>query len=836
MSENKIDLSITVVLGGMMRLKEVRERYLQLFQKSYDRAFSGEGRNAYAGIESVISQCIRADIDVSFDVLMNYLITHYSKLPPNDEAYKLQYALILEELSKDMKYTPKICYRHLEAIAKAKAETKLKSKLLDPSNRGNLQEAIEEFVEEAAKVDSVETGLKVYHPFKDRTKLLRKKTRIPTGVKVIDSILQGGIVPGEHLGILGPSGGGKCWAKNTKMMMYDGTIKYVQDIKVGDQLMGPDSNPRTVLSLARGRAPMYEIQPIKGDSHIVNDAHILCVTPVTNATVMYNGIKYKSGDIIDIPLQEYLNKSNDFKNRTKLRRVAVDFPKIKDPELDPYFVGLYLGDGATNRIACITNNDIEIINYIKDYADKMNWRIREDNTDCPTLHIMSNQHNCKEYPVTIIHRNIKIGNEKRIIAPYKYGSRETRMQVLAGLIDTDGYMHHNHWEICTKFDGLAEDILFVARSLGFAAYDNYCRKTCTNTGASGMYHRITISGDLYKVPVRVERRKCTPRKQIKNVLNIGFKVHELPEDEYYGFTVSGDGRLLLHDFTITHNTILANQLICNFAIRKMDTMIVQFEQAIEGDVAERMFAYLTGRPITDFRDKGMDLPPDVIEDISKVEHIMDHIRCMSYADQDVNITRTGTLDFIKDLQAVYDNGFKFKFLVIDWLGAAVTGFMRASKDKFFETAEIFMDDINKWAKQHGVTVIWMHQTSTDVQNREPAYRPSKEDAYKFKAFCYKTEFCLQLGTPTRRKDGTNVHYLCIGKGRTASLAKDHIVVKMLGAMMRFEEAEPDEFIVNKKGQFVTKAEHLGLDQEDSYEDDVYLPPKNSAEAFVNGYV
>jgi hypothetical protein len=494
MSENKIDLSITVVLGGMMRLKEVRERYLQLFQKSYDRAFSGEGRNAYAGIESVISQCIRADIDVSFDVLMNYLITHYSKLPPNDEAYKLQYALILEELSKDMKYTPKICYRHLEAIAKAKAETKLKSKLLDPSNRGNLQEAIEEFVEEAAKVDNVETGLKVYHPFKDRTKLLRKKTRIPTGVKVIDSILQGGIVPGEHLGILGPSGGGK--------------------------------------------------------------------------------------------------------------------------------------------------------------------------------------------------------------------------------------------------------------------------------------------------------------------------------------------------------SIIANQLICNFAIRKMDTMIIQFEQSIEGDIAERMFAYLTGRPITDFRDKGMDLPPEVLEDINKVEHIMDHIRCMSYVDQGVSAIRTGTQELIKDLQAVYDSGFKFKFLVMDWLGAAVTGFMRSSLDEgsFFQSAEILMDDVNKWAKQHGITIIWMHQTSTNVQEREPAYQPKKEDAYKFRAFCHKIEFCLQLGTPTRRKDGTNVHYLCIGKGRTASLAKDHIVVKMLGAMMRFEEAEPDEFIVNKKGQFVTKAEHLGLDQEEAYEDDVYLPPKNSAEAFVNGYV
>jgi hypothetical protein len=269
----------------------------------------------------------------------------------------------------------------------------------------------------------------------------------------------------------------------------------------------------------------------------------------------------------------------------------------------------------------------------------------------------------------------------------------------------------------------------------------------------------------------------------------------------------------------------------------MNTLIVQFEQPVDGDITERMFSYLTGRPITDFRDKSIDEWSDeVLADVEKVAHVMDYIRSTSYHDQSATIVRNGTQEFIKDLQQIYDGGFKFKFLVIDWLGAAVTGFMRASQAKFFESAEIFMDDVNKWAKQNGVTIIWLHQTTTDAQRREPAYKPVREDAYKFGAFCHKIEFCLQLGTPTRRKDGTNVHYLCIGKGRTASLAKDHIVVKMLGAMMRFEEAEPDEFVLNKKGQFVTKAEHLGLDKEDYEDDDVYLPPKNSAEAFTNGYM
>ena len=56
-----------------------------------------------------------------------------------------------------------------------------------------------------------------------------------------------------------PCGRGKCLGKDTPILMYDGTIKKVQDVVEGDSLMGDDSTARTVLSLARGREQMYRI-------------------------------------------------------------------------------------------------------------------------------------------------------------------------------------------------------------------------------------------------------------------------------------------------------------------------------------------------------------------------------------------------------------------------------------------------------------------------------------------------------------------------------------------------------------------------------------------------
>ena len=92
-----------------------------------------------------------------------------------------------------------------------------------------------------------------------------------------------------------PCAYGKCLGKNTEILMYDGTIKKVQDVKVGDLLMGDDSRPRNVLTLARGREQMYKISSKKGDYYICNESHILSLKSSSN-----HSKAIKKGEIIDI--------------------------------------------------------------------------------------------------------------------------------------------------------------------------------------------------------------------------------------------------------------------------------------------------------------------------------------------------------------------------------------------------------------------------------------------------------------------------------------------------------------------------------------------------------
>ena len=70
-------------------------------------------------------------------------------------------------------------------------------------------------------------------------------------------------------------GMGKCLGENTPVLMYDGSTKLVQDIVKDDELMGPDSTPRIVLSTVCGQEQLYKITPNKGEPYVVNESHIL---------------------------------------------------------------------------------------------------------------------------------------------------------------------------------------------------------------------------------------------------------------------------------------------------------------------------------------------------------------------------------------------------------------------------------------------------------------------------------------------------------------------------------------------------------------------------------
>lgn len=92
---------------------------------------------------------------------------------------------------------------------------------------------------------------------------------------------------GSKIVIIGKPGTGKCFARNTPILMHDFSIRMVQDIQINDVLMGDDGTPRTVLSVAKGRDRMFRVshQPY-GMDYVVNAPHILCLQSLDSQEIL----------------------------------------------------------------------------------------------------------------------------------------------------------------------------------------------------------------------------------------------------------------------------------------------------------------------------------------------------------------------------------------------------------------------------------------------------------------------------------------------------------------------------------------------------------------------
>jgi GTPase len=378
--------------------------------------------------------------------------------------------------------------------------------------------------------------------------------------------------------IAGNVDAGKCVLPLTPIIMYDGTIKFAKDIKINDVLMGDDSTPRKVLELHSGSTDMYEIQQTRGDNYTVTENHILTlkfglptirkykktyivISHIGNGVLIRNHFKtyeecetYLSTikdniETVDISVKDYITKNKNWKDMFLGYSVPVEFEE-KNIDLDSYFLGVWLGDGSSSNTS-ITNIDQEILEKLQEICVKNKWIMKK------IKNTYSFSGLGKE--ITDYFRKYNLFNNKHIPYQYLYNTRNIRLQVLAGLIDTDGYMHNNCYFITQKNERLAKDICYLARSLGFKTIYKQrvyrCKNSKTNPMHEGVYYENTISGEgLHEVPVVLQRKKVSKWNSNIRPLMTTIKVVSVGIKEYNGFTLDGNGRFLLGDFTVTHNS------------------------------------------------------------------------------------------------------------------------------------------------------------------------------------------------------------------------------------------------------------------------------------------
>ena len=218
------------------------------------------------------------------------------------------------------------------------------------------------------KVKEIAKGNDIELEFKGS---LRPKQLAPVKA-FMDSCEAGSLSMKSNGGIISiVCGGGKCIGKNEEVMMADGTKKFVQNILVGDKIMGDDSTPRTILSLARGREQMYRVVPKKGKPYVVNESHILSLKCSCKKS------RYPKGTKVDMSVKDYLALPKSYHGPAGPLlgyRVPVEFPE-KEIDMEPYALGYWLGDGDSCGV--ITTEEQPVVDYFKNYVKKINCYLNQ---------------------------------------------------------------------------------------------------------------------------------------------------------------------------------------------------------------------------------------------------------------------------------------------------------------------------------------------------------------------------------------------------------------------------------------------------------------------------
>jgi len=458
-------------------------------------------------------------------------------------------------------------------------------------------------------------------------------------------------------GILNCSTGlGKCHKIDTEILMFSGKIKLVQDIVVGDLLMGDDSTPRKVLSLARGKDIMYDIIPTKGEKYTVNQEHILCLRVSSNPNISKSNINkswqvrwfenfsfkcrrfkindklgaiefmktIKQQEIVEIAVKDYVKLPKSIKHILKGYKIAIDFDE-KPLNFDPYIIGLWLGDG-TSTCSQITNQDSIILHYLKSQLPKFSCYLQFDNGYIYNI----NGDGSGKYNSNNFLNELKIQNligDKHIPDIYKYNSRENRLKLLAGLLDSDGSLVDDKctFDFSQKSEKLIDDTIYLARSLGFACYKSKQVKGCwyKNAYKQNYYYRICISGNTSEIPTLCPRKRANQTRQIKNVLNTGIKVKQLDIDDYYGFEIDGNHRYVLGDFTVTHNTFMTINVISKLKIKTIVivnkiSLMHQWHSELKRFIPGIEVGFIQGQKNIDVEDKHVVIA--MLQSLARVDY------------------------------------------------------------------------------------------------------------------------------------------------------------------------------------------------------------------------
>jgi phosphate starvation-inducible protein PhoH len=411
----------------------------------------------------------------------------------------------------------------------------------------------------------------------------------------------------------GPAGTSKAQPLDSKILTPSGWIT-MGELKVNDEVISSEGTPIKVLSIhPQGNKDVYKVSFSDGSHTECCDDHLWSVKTEhhRNYRKKQNGKKIKhEHDGVVLPLKEIKTNLIGRGGRKNFSIPIVNpIQFFKKPHIiHPYLMGALLGDGGLTHGIKFSSNDEDIIDKIKtilpvghtiNHINKYDYRIIGNNRNNSILNAI------KEFNLFG-----KLSEEKFIPKEYLYSDINSRIELLRGLMDTDGHVS-NKGVSCvftTTSENLKNDFTELVNSLGGIVktvknknYFNY--KGIKKQGLDSYCNHISLPPNINPFFIERKAKKVVSKTKYKPVRYIT-SVELIGKKECQCILVDHPKHLYVTDnYIVTHNTTLA--MYCGLTLLNMRRIsdMVLVRSAVEssdsklgflpGTLDEKIAVYLT---------------------------------------------------------------------------------------------------------------------------------------------------------------------------------------------------------------------------------------------------
>ncbi len=431
-------------------------------------------------------------------------------------------------------------------------------------------------------------------------------------------------------------------------------------LRVGDLVVGSDGRPTPVLGVyPQGSKDVYRVAAQDGASALACAEHLWFVTTRDDRRHGKVGRVLETREMAgDLRRAHY--------RRFELPLVApVEF-EPRDVPLDPYALGLLLGDGCITARTTpeFTTADPELANALELALPGIELR-RKNDIGYVLRHISGSRGGLRiANPVTTALRGLGLAGTrsttKFVPGDYLFNSSAVRLAVLQGLLDTHGRPVRQAGRTCrvqftTCSDRLRDDVLFLVRSLGGVAYDRTRSAEGRPPGGTAdlpVFHRDDSHVIDIRLPAGTQPFRLARKRKIYSATGGGRPMRYIDSIEPAGRTecvciavAADDSLYVTEDFLVTHNTL-------------NDAFIILDEA--QNTSAEQMKMFLTrlgfgSRIVVTGDVTQVDLPSGTTSGLRVVRDILDGIEDVHFSTlTSVDVVRHKLVGRIVDAYARYD--------------------------------------------------------------------------------------------------------------------------------------------------------------------------------------